>query len=564
MTKQEIDKWIEDNHIAIGAPLNSGIPRYIKKNLLKDFQRETNSNSGNPTELLYLYLNPSVNRKCPICGQPLKFQNFYNGYRKACSSKCSHALTAQKGKETNLERYGVSNPMQREEIKAKQKRDEESYKLSNLKAQETLLKKYGANNPMKIKEFKDRLVSNNLEKYGVNNPAKLESSKAKTVQTCLEKYGVEYYSQTEKAKNNLKDIRIRKMLDDIFNNNRLLNVEPLFKKEDYKGVHDKNSKAIFYPFRCKVCGTEFEAHLDNGNIPICRHCHPYITEEGISSEEKELRNFVESICKDPVIYNDRSVLKGKELDIYIPSKKVAIEYDGIYWHTEENGKDVNYHLNKTKECEAKGIRLIHIFSDEWILKKPICESIINAALNPMTKIGARKCEVKYIRYKEASNFLEQNHIQGYSYAYIKIGLFYKGELVSVCTFSTPRFNKGYKWELTRYVDKLNTRIVGGLSKMLAFFRKNHPGSIITYSDRAKFTGEGYRKIFKELSPTRPSYYYTDDFLHRQNRLSFKKEDLLSWHPEYKNLTEKEIMSLLGYYRIYDCGNWKFEIKKEDD
>ncbi|MBR4316364.1 MAG: hypothetical protein IKP65_05310 [Alphaproteobacteria bacterium] len=71
-------------------------------------------------------------------------------------------------------------------------------------------------------------------------------------------------------------------------------------------------------------------------------------------------DFIKSIYPYDIIENDKTMIKPYELDIYIPEKQVAIEFDGIYWHNEEN-KPKNYHLMKTELCEEKGIHLIHIF-----------------------------------------------------------------------------------------------------------------------------------------------------------------------------------------------------------
>ena len=221
-------------------------------------------------------------------------------------------------------------------------------------------------------------------------------------------------------------------------------------------------------------------------------------------------------------------------------------------------KDKNYHLDKTLKCEEKGIRLLHIFSDEWYYKKEIIKSIIKASLGIYErKIGARECEVRDVEINKAKEFLEENHLQGYYPSSIRKGLYYKDELVSIITFTKPRFNRNYDWELARYCNKINTQIIGGFERL--FNHANIKGSIITYSDRRLFTGNVYRKLFKEEKPTEPNFYYIKDDFHKYSRLQFQKEKLIEGHPEYENLTENQITQILGYYRIYDCGNWKFTL-----
>lgn len=555
MDREEINKWLKEKNVEIGKPLNSGIPRLIKSKYLNDFKRETNSDSNNATELLYLFLNPKVNTKCPICGNPLPFQNFYNGYRKACCKKCSGILTVQNSKQTCINKYGVSNPMKVESLKNKNRKNIND-KARLEKARNTLKEKYGVSNPMQIDSVKRKVRSNTIEKYGVDNVAKLDSSKEKAKNTNLKKYGKEWFTQTDKAKEIFKRKREDDLLNRIFNGNRLIDIEPLFKREDYIGVKNFKDKAIYYRFKCKKCGFEFESHLNNGQTPICRHCHPYIRESGVSNEEKEVVSFIKSFYDKIIIENDRSVLKGKELDICLPEDKIAIEYDGLYWHSSQF-KEKDYHLNKTIECEKAGIRLIHIFSDEWLNKRPIIESIIKSALGIYErKIGARQCEVKDVVAEDSKIFLEENHLQGYAPASIRKGLYYKDELVSILTISKPRFNREYDWEIVRFCNKLNMQVIGGFEKL--FKRSEIKGNVVTYSDRSKFTGNLYKKSFMELAPTQSNYYYVNNDYFKESRMKYQKSKLIKDYPEYKDLTEEEIMSILGYYRFYDCGNWKFE------
>ena len=130
-----------------------------------------------------------------------------------------------------------------------------------------------------------------------------------------------------------------------------------------------------------------------------------------SISEKEISDFIKSICNYEILENDRNIISPKELDVYIPQKNLAIEFDGLYFHSTKFGKDSDYHLGKTLACEEKGIRLIHIFEDEWLFKRQIVESIIKSALGIYKqKIFARNCEVKEIDDKTFRNFCNENHI----------------------------------------------------------------------------------------------------------------------------------------------------------
>ena len=94
----------------------------------------------------------------------------------------------------------------------------------------------------------------------------------------------------------------------------------------------------------------------------------------ISYSEKELSDFVKSLGVE-IIENDRTIISPKELDIYIPSKKLAIEFDGLYYHS-ELFVNKNYHLDKTNECNKKGIDLIHVYEDDWVEHKESVKSMI--------------------------------------------------------------------------------------------------------------------------------------------------------------------------------------------
>ena len=276
--------------------------------------------------------------------------------------------------------------------------------------------------------------------------------------------------------------------------------------------------------------------------------------------EREISNYIRSICDYEIIENDRNIIKPKELDIFIPSKKVAIEFDGLRYHSEQFNDDKNYHLNKTLACENQGIRLIHIYEDEWNDKREICKSIIASSLGIYErKIFARKCDFRKISTKDYRDFVNENHIQGYSNAKYKFGLFYNNELVQCIGISKSRFCKN-EMELIRMCTKLNTQVIGGFSKLMM----NQPyEEIISYVDRRLFNGKGYESSsWKIIKYNSPSYYY---FNHgkRENRLEYQKhklKDKLSVYDE--TLSEHDNMMNNKIYRIYDCGTIKVKFTKK--
>ena len=263
-------------------------------------------------------------------------------------------------------------------------------------------------------------------------------------------------------------------------------------------------------------------------------------------------------------HNDRKILNGKELDIFIPEYNLAIEYNGLYWHSEEYlNKD--YHLNKTNECEANSIQLIHIFEDEWLYKRDIIKSRLKNIFGlTENKIYGRKCVIKEVTSKDSKDFLDNNHIQGNINTTINIGLYYNNKLVSLMTFNKPRLGIGTNfngYELSRFCNKLDTTVIGGADKLLKYFIKTYnPKEIISYADRRWSQGNLYEKIgFTKKNINKPNYSYIIG-LNRKHRFGYRKEILKKDGFDTKNKTEHEIMLERKIYRIYDCGTITYNLK----
>ena len=280
-----------------------------------------------------------------------------------------------------------------------------------------------------------------------------------------------------------------------------------------------------------------------------------------SSVEREVLEFIKTILSCEIVENDRTILDGKELDIFIPSLSVGIEINGLIWHSEKFGTSPSYHVEKTDMCLANNIRLIHIFEDEWNYKQEIVKSRLKTILktNATKKIYARKCLVQEVPYKEAQLFLDNNHIQGNVMSKYRYGLYYDGELVSLMTFGSLRKVLGSKhkensYELLRFCNKLDTIVVGGASKLFKHFLDTHkPCEIISYADRRWSNGHLYNVLGFELSHVSPPNYFYVVGKTRQHRFAFRKNVLVEKYGCPKEMTEHEFCLSKGWYRIYDCG-----------
>lgn len=252
---------------------------------------------------------------------------------------------------------------------------------------------------------------------------------------------------------------------------------------------------------------------------------------------------------------------GKELDIFIPAKNLAIEIDGLYWHSyhPDMKKPENKfrHIEKTGLAREKGVNLIHITDFEWINKRPIIEAILLSKLNLNSRIFARNCSLKEVDNRVAKEFLEKYHLQGFAPHKIAVGLFYNDELLSLMTVAKSRFDKNIEWELLRYCTKAGVTIVGGGSKMLTYLKKTL-GSIVSYCDLAKSNGKSYENMgFKSVKDTNPGYFWTDGN-NIISRYKSQKNNLKRWLTTYNEaLTEEQNMFGANFRRFHDCGHRVF-------
>lgn len=333
--------------------------------------------------------------------------------------------------------------------------------------------------------------------------------------------------------------------------------------DEYENSHSKIT------IRCKQCGNEFQKiacdHLTSPHGG-CLKCYA-----NKSTGEEELGTFIVGLMgTENVLFRTRTVLPNMELDIYIPSLKIALEYNGLYWHSEDK-KDKNYHLEKTEACESRGIRLIQIFEDEYLNHKDIVLSKLKHLLgkDSQTKIMARKCAVNKIDKKTAENFLNKNHIQGFANSSIYLGAFFKTELIAVMTFVkrtiSRKCEKYNEWELNRFASKNGVISQGIGGKMFSFFVKEYsPKSVKSFADRrwtSSINENLYTKIgFRKEKILSPDYRYVvtkRKKIKRLHKFGFRKHILSRKFDLNPELTEAQMAKSLNLLKIYDCGLIKY-------
>ena len=301
-------------------------------------------------------------------------------------------------------------------------------------------------------------------------------------------------------------------------------------------------------------------HLNGHGCPKCANQQ--------SLAEDEIFNHITSLIgDDKVIRRDKSILDDKrELDIYIPHLKIGIEYNGLYWHTEEYGKDRFYHLKKIEDFNSKGIRVIQIFEDEWNENKKLVLNKIDHILGlqaNLPRIMARKCEVREISKLEAEAFLSKNHIQGYIPSTLYIGAFYNDTLVGVTSFTEE---KKELWNLTRMSTDINFVCNGICGKMLSFFKEHYKWKTIkTFADRRWTLNENgnlYTKLGFELTDVlKPDYRYVVG-KKRVHKFNFRKQTLHNKYGFDLSMKEDEMIKKLKIQKIWDCGLFKYQMENE--
>ena len=356
--------------------------------------------------------------------------------------------------------------------------------------------------------------------------------------TCLERYGKRFNCERgtyEIGKHHLQ--RNMKNLDDLDNPEKM-----------------EQLRQMLWVDVSKHFGLSECSHASVYNL-MRKYGYSFPKRYGTSGLEQEVANFVKSITTSEVITNTKSVITPYELDIYIPEFKLAIEVDGVYYHSAGSKAEEKptRHLDKTNMCEHQGITLLHIFENEWVEKREIWESVIRTKLGLNKKIYARQTVMRDVPLNEAKRFCEDNHLQGYAPCSRAVGLYTSDDkLVIIATFGPSRYNKKVETELIRMCSLKNLTVVGGASKLL----KNE--TFISYANRRWSCGNVYNKLgMRYVGTSAPCYWYVDrGFLH--HRSAFMKHKLSKKLNTFDpNLTEVENCYANGLRRIWDCGNHIF-------
>lgn len=519
MTRDELIKYIQNNHLARNGKLNAKKP--IPKELYQLIINETadfdiSYSISDRVNLLLLGINKAP--ICPTCNvNKLKFTK-YRTFTKNCSKTCAaknlernkkiqskidYNQISRDKKQANLEKFGVEYYFQTNEFKKKSK--------------STLIKKYSATNISNVDAIKEKKKITFEKNFNEDKKQDLFKKRGESIS--------QKFPNTTIVKENLEEL--------------LKNYTPI-----------QISKKFGLAF-----STVYNYISDDVKL------HKQYIENRSSSYELQISNLLDEM-KIKYVKNDRQQIAPYELDLYCPDYNLAIEVNGIYFHHDER-LPKNYHLNKTTQCNLKNIHLIHLWDTQIDADLDLIKSLLQTQFYKVErKIFARNCQIKILTQEQYKKFCENNHVQGYCSASVKLGLFFENKLVSAMSFGHSRFNKKAQWELTRFCNSKYTTVVGGASKLFKYFVKKYdPEKIISYCERSIFTGNLYQTLgFQFLHFSKPNYfYYKRGILESRNKFQKHRlsKILLDYNPD---LTEYENMKNNGYKRVWDCGQsvWLWE------
>lgn len=318
----------------------------------------------------------------------------------------------------------------------------------------------------------------------------------------------------------------------------------------------KNCYVSSIVVKCKSCGWSDPVSFTRAAADRCPMCTP-IGSKG----QNEIADWLQSLGLE-VGRNVVGLLDGKkQIDIFVPEKMVAIEFNGLYWHGESRpGRDARYHQQKSTSCERHGISLVHVFEDEWYDRREIVKSVILSKLQLINeRVSARDCDVVELKSEEKREFFELNHLDGDVNSSFAFGLKRDGELVAAVSVRRP-FHKKYEGslEIARECTKINTIVPGGMSKLMKRVveeaRALNVSNIISYVDtRLGGTGNGYALSgFTLIKKTDPRYWWTDR-RQRMDRFKFRADSS-------RGMTEAQVAEEAGVVKIWGCSNLVYRLE----
>lgn len=307
-------------------------------------------------------------------------------------------------------------------------------------------------------------------------------------------------------------------------------------------------------------GHEWEAYVYSRTYggSGCRTCNP-----AGSKMQKSVSDFIRGLIPGEEVMDDYvdAFSDRRHVDIYVPGRSIAFEFNGLYWHSDATGLRNSPVAAKVQDCTDSGVDLYVIWEDDWRDRQEIVKRWLKNLLrvSDQEKINARDCEIKGTTVEDSRVFLLKNHIQGYASGSTRVGMYHDGDLVAIAVLSS--WKNGSLLKLERYATSANVR--GGFSKLMKWVDRNiEYETMETFADLTYSKGKLYENTGwiaeKTLSPDY-SYIFKGERVHKFNfRLKRFREDGNLLYETGK--TERELAAMNNLYRVYDAGKIKYTRK----
>jgi hypothetical protein len=446
----------------------------------------------------------------------------------------------------NKERYGVSHPMMTDEVKDKVKK--------------TVQDRYGVDSVFMLDSVKNKSRLTNISKLGVPYALSSPEVRDKINNTHIARYGC-HYTQTEEGRERLKTTANEKYNRDFSSQRDLTDYAyQVLSSEDTLSTHYSEFESITEASDdLGIAISTYAKRLKSHNIPVK---YDSMTSVG----HRSLLDFLMNECgidESLIENNRRDVLSNhKEVDIFIESKKFAIEYNGTYWHCDDF-KHKNYHQEKSLCALNDSIRLLHVWEYDWAdeHKREIIKNKIKSMIGLRNEsVFARKTTPRIVSGSEAKIFMHNNHIQGFKPSLMHIGLFSENHNMVACMSIKKKNNHENTIDISRYATSV--AVVGGFSKLLKFITRNNDWikHIESYCSLDYGNGGLYEACGFTLEHiTKPNYRYekNNTIISRERAMKSKLPSLLQeFNPE---ISEVINMKNHGFRRIFDSGSMKYTL-----
>lgn len=507
-------------------------------------------------------LSKGSNKKvCVICDYcKTLYTTTYKMYNKArevvkkdSCVKCRY----KKREDVSLAKYGVKNSAQRDDVRKKISDKAEGF---DDKRRKIIKERYGVENPMNNQELKERQKQSVMDKYGVENVSQVKEVRDKVRKTNLEKYGNEEFLASEDGKQKkLEGIRTKYGVDNVFQSEEIKDKIKQTSLEKYGFEHHfkdkdralenaklvveqkiKNGTIKLYEGKT-ISEWRKNSEYSNSRFRVLINQHGFDVAKTMTPRFSCLEQIFEKwLIEKDISYKKQFAVENRFADFLLTDYNLIIELDGLYWHSELEQKDNDYHIKKRDLYIKHGYTPLFFREDEINNKLDIVKSIILNKMGQSNRIFARKCNIINMDRENSKKFFEQNHLMGKGRG-VTYGLMYNNELVSAIII---RKKSGKHYEISRFCHKLGCQVVGGFSRLIKHFLRNHDVELLTtFIDRRYGAGDYLGALGFEFKNCSPSFCWTNttECVHR---LRFRGNSGYS----------------KGFIKLWDCGQARYDLQ----